>query len=167
MARIPKPKHSSALSSGAPPRSRSPGSRPRSTSSRRTATSSSRSGANGTPAFRWQQENPGYSYTLRALRIKDSEDTKASYEEMPVSCSVMWNLINGHRVMFYYGQSALVDWRLVKDWISKVCQPKTKDGSVAHCDAMNFAHCINAILPERETAHLKEFIDREYEFERQ
>lgn len=59
--------------------------------------------------------------------------------ERPVCVSVFYAFLNDKRVMFYSDSSAIVDHNLIDDWV------RTNAKGIGICDAMNFAHCLNAI----------------------
>lgn len=70
-----------------------------------------------------------------------------SIDERPIVVSIMYAILNGKRVMFYYGVSQLVDHKMIEDWLTMYTHDiKWDNGSRwAHCDATNFHHCLDAI----------------------
>ena len=38
----------------------------------------------------------------------------------PICVELFWNILNGHKVLFYYGCSQLVDHEMVDNWIKKM-----------------------------------------------
>lgn len=79
----------------------------------------------------WEQDNPGYLYTVGWV------------DKRPVCVSFVWNRIKGHLVCFYEPTSQIVDHELVEKYINKIFKGTWDNGSRrAHCDAMNFGHCI-------------------------
>lgn len=81
-----------------------------------------------------------------------------SFGGMPVNISVFWSTIDGQLVLFYDMCSMVTHSDMVRRWFEKHCNPKYDGGSrEARCNAMNFAHCLQAIeeknsglLPYRE-----------------
>jgi len=60
--------------------------------------------------------------------------------------SMTWAKINNKLVLFYENTSRVVDINQVKNWFKQNCYPTwDNDTRIAHCDAMNFHLCINAI----------------------
>ena len=65
---------------------------------------------------------------------------------MPVSVSFVWARLNGYRVVFCEATSQVVDHRQVEAWLEANCNPRWDGGTRrAHCDAMNFHHCLSHI----------------------
>ena len=61
--------------------------------------------------------------------------------EYPVTVDLSFDTIYGSPVVFYYSNSRLVDWDKVEEWLQK----NTLNWIFNHCNAMNFAQCINAM----------------------
>ena len=56
-----------------------------------------------------------------------------------------WNTIDGHRVAFYERCSWCIDFYQVETCLLENCNPKWDGNRRAHCNAMNFHHCLDAI----------------------
>lgn len=70
----------------------------------------------------------------------------------PVCISMMGATLDGVRVLFYEATSRVVDWGMIEAWFKENCWPRWDSGTRrAHCDAMNFHHCLDAIR-ERNAA---------------
>lgn len=84
---------------------------------------------------KWEQLSPG------------SMTTVASVLRRPVTISCFWARLDGHIVLFYSPTSELVDWKRINAWLAQEYAhvPKWDDSRTAHCDAQNFAHCLDAI----------------------
>ena len=97
--------------------------------------------------IQWEEDSSGLVYTVGYL------------SELPVVIELFWVTLNGHRVCFYNSTSRVVDWTMIKGWLSKVCYPLW-DGNSRHADtdAMNFHHCIQHV-----TSHLKVIYKRFYD----
>jgi len=66
--------------------------------------------------------------------------------DRPVCTCMSWVKINGHYVLFHESTSEIVDYKQVREWFKKHCDPKLgKSDRTAKTDAMNFSHCIHAI----------------------
>lgn len=66
--------------------------------------------------------------------------------QRPICVSVTFDILNGKRVMFYYGCSQLVDHEMIDEWLDHNVKAKWDNMTRrAHCDAMNFHHCLQAI----------------------
>jgi hypothetical protein len=84
--------------------------------------------------YNWHQISMGKTYQLGTL------------DGRPINVAVFWAIINERKVAFYYGCSQLVDHALIEKWWRSLKIPKWDRGTrLAHCDASNFHHCINAI----------------------
>lgn len=83
---------------------------------------------------------------------------------LPVVVSVTWAIINGKRVCFYEAVSQMVDHGMVEKWRHEEF-PKLRG---AHCNAMNFAHCLEALWPHetRSAARMAAWHLREKEMAR-
>lgn len=79
-------------------------------------------------------------------RLDWKEDIRGFWTEIrtidhrPICVSIFWAVIDGQRVAFYYGTSQLVDHEMIENWIKK-----TFNYPLAHCNAMNFHLCLDAI----------------------
>ncbi len=83
--------------------------------------------------YKWKQDS--FGRTVEVGKI----------DGHPIRITFFWFTINGHRVAFYERCSWYIDLYQVEAWLKKNCNP-TWDGSRrAHCDAMNFHSCLNAI----------------------
>lgn len=68
-----------------------------------------------------------------------------SIDDRPITVSMFYAKLNGHKVMFYYGCSQLVDHKMIEDWIQMYTLDVIRyDNGYrwAHCDAMNFHNCL-------------------------
>jgi hypothetical protein len=82
----------------------------------------------------WEQMNPGSLTTIGVLF------------DRPICVCVSWARVNGHIIAFYEATSELVDYKMVDAWIRAKCSAKWDRGARrAHCDAMNFHHCLDAL----------------------
>ena len=87
----------------------------------------------------WEQETRGVSVTL---------DWAGGLIKRPICIDISWAKLNGKRVLFYEGCSQLVDHKLIGDWLKKYTLETIRwdDGTRwAHCNAMNFHLCLDAI----------------------
>ena len=83
--------------------------------------------------YEWEQDNSGVWYQIGEI------------DGRPIAVSFFWYKIDGHRVVFYECTSVVSDLDIIEAWLKHCCNP-TWDGSRrAHCNAMNFHHCLNAI----------------------
>ena len=83
--------------------------------------------------YQWEQDTMGLWYQIGEL------------DNRPVAISFNWFKIDGHRVMFYECMSQVVDHKMVEEWLRRHCSPRCISGRLAHCDAMNFHHCLHEI----------------------
>ncbi len=83
----------------------------------------------------WVQDNPGTMQTVGFVG------------DRPVTVSLTWDIIGGQRVLFWYGASQIVDYRMIEAWLREHTHPPKWDGGrrIAWCDAMNFHHCLEAL----------------------
>lgn len=75
--------------------------------------------------------------------------------ELPVCVSLTLDEIAGKPVLFYEPTSRVVDHQMIEEWFAANLPVPKCDGGTrrAHCDAMNFAHCLHAIADaERQAA---------------
>lgn len=64
----------------------------------------------------------------------------------PVNIDIGWAFLNGKRVMFWTAVSQVVDHVMIDAWFERFGGHILWDGTrPAHCDAMNFHHCLRAI----------------------
>lgn len=87
----------------------------------------------------WKQEGRGLMITIGEI------------DERPICVDIQWDWIEGKRVMFYYGCSQLVDHKMIEDWLKYWTLDKIRwDNGTrwAHCNAMNFHHCLDAVKGE-------------------
>jgi hypothetical protein len=82
----------------------------------------------------WEEDSRGFSQQIGEIA------------DMPVYISVSFAKICGQQVCFYYGSSMVTHHDMLESWIMEKCgQPKYDGGHRrAHCDALNFNHCIGA-----------------------
>jgi len=84
--------------------------------------------------IKWEDDNLGIWYQIGEIN------------NLPICISMRWTKINNYLILFYHPTSRIVDHDQIEDWFKKHCYPKwDKDTRIAHCDAMNFHHCIHAI----------------------
>lgn len=83
----------------------------------------------------WKQESAGWTISLGVI------------DKRPICVSINYAILNGKRVMFYYGCSQLVDHQIIENWLKHFTSNIKWDNGVrwAHCDAFNFHHCLEAI----------------------
>lgn len=68
------------------------------------------------------------------------------YHGTPLYASFQWATIDGQLVLFYEPTSALQHYWILDRWLERHCNPRWDRGTRrAHCDAMNFHHCLDAI----------------------
>jgi len=83
--------------------------------------------------YKWEQDNHGIWYQIGELA------------GLPICVSFFWNKIDGHRVLFYECTSRVYDLQVIDGWLKAHCNPTWDGNRRAHCDAMNFHHCLDAI----------------------
>lgn len=83
--------------------------------------------------YEWEQDNHGIWYQIGEL------------DGLPVAINFNWFKIDGHRVVFYELMSRVIDKQMVDEWFAICCSPKWDGSRLAHCNAMNFHHCLNAV----------------------
>lgn len=66
-------------------------------------------------------------------------------DEMPVTVSLTYAKLNGHKVAFYYAASMIVDYNMVREWIAHYTGHLQFEGRVCHTDANNFGHCYRRV----------------------
>lgn len=83
----------------------------------------------------WELVNPGCIVTI------------GHYGNAPVCVELYWNMLNGNRVMFYYATSLVVNHDMVEKWLRNYSSNITWDNGArwAHCDALNFHHCVEVV----------------------
>ncbi len=97
-----------------------------------------------TKAVKWEELNPGGMVTVGS--IGRGKKTRG------VCLSTTFARIEGRIVLFYEQTSIVTDSEQAEKWLAKHCPCwKPLDG---HCDANNFAHCLNAIEAANEKAAL-------------
>jgi hypothetical protein len=85
------------------------------------------------PRFEWVQDNPGADIVVGQIYDED------------VRITVFWDIIGGMRVAFWNPCSNMFDRRMAKRWLEANCSPKWDGSRLAHTNAMNFHHVIQAI----------------------
>lgn len=71
-------------------------------------------------------------------------------EKRPVNISCYWNSINGMNVLFWYGCSQLVDYKMIEEWFKNNCHIiEANSKRTAKCDADNFHQCVHYSREER------------------
>lgn len=76
--------------------------------------------------------NQGHGWLVTVGHVLVGPDVD-HLERMPVTVSVIWNLIDGHLIAFYEAESLVVDHRMVEKYIRGNCSK--------HTNATNFHHC--------------------------
>lgn len=86
-------------------------------------------------------------------KVEWEEDSRGFWQQigevagMPVCISVNFAKIYGQQICFYYGSSMVTHYQMLRDWIMEKCnRPRWDHGRAAHCDAMNFGHCVSACV---------------------
>jgi hypothetical protein len=61
----------------------------------------------------------------------------------PVYISLEYAIIDGYKILFYYGMSAVVDHNMITEWLKRNLPPTAfrDDGYINKTDATNF-HCV-------------------------
>lgn len=91
-------------------------------------------GLHGVKVNKWEEITLGHGLTIGEL------------DNRPICVHIRYAKLNDKKVMFYCGMSQLVDYALIDKWLDKHSKHiKTKDGRWAHCDAINFGHCLNEV----------------------
>lgn len=73
-----------------------------------------------------------------------------SLDGRPVNVSLSYAVLNGVRVMFYYGVSQVVDHKMIEEWLRYHTENlRYGGGRWSRCDAMNFAHCLQYVRGEK------------------
>lgn len=88
------------------------------------------------PIKTWEQELAGESIQIGTI------------DKRPIVVATFCAKLNGHRIMFYYGCSQLVDHKMIDEWLQYWTLKTIRwDNNMrwAHCDAMNFHSCLDAI----------------------
>jgi hypothetical protein len=86
--------------------------------------------------LQWDQEGLGKIVTIGYL------------DKRPTCVEISYAKLNGKRVMFYEGCSELVDHDMIRKWLEHWTLETIRwDAGTrwAHCDAMNFGHCIEHV----------------------
>ena len=81
----------------------------------------------------WESESRGWAPTIGYL------------DDKPVVVSLSYAKLNGHRVVFYYAPSMIVDHEMVRNWIDHHTQHLEFEGRQCHTNANNFAHCYRRV----------------------
>jgi hypothetical protein len=84
-------------------------------------------------AVPWKEDGSGFMFKVGSLGGR------------PVMLSFSFAHINGHRVAFYDSPSQVVDHKKIDNFLRKNFAV-THEGRWAHCDAMNFGHCISCVV---------------------
>ena len=85
-------------------------------------------------------------YKAHHEKINWEEDCAGIFKEMgrigtrPITVSFWFVKLNGVRVCFYDGESALVDYNMIHAWVNEQC-PQLK----GCCDPMNFHNCLDFV----------------------
>jgi hypothetical protein len=92
-------------------------------------------GQNAKVVKSWEEISEGFLVTV------------GHFANCQVCVEIFFSIINGKKVMFYDAVSEVVKHSMVKDWLLRYSEGITWDNGErwAHCDALNFAQCIEAI----------------------
>lgn len=89
------------------------------------------------PKIKWEWSRTGYSVQVGRL------------DNRPINVSINHALLNDKLVLFYYGMSQLVDWKMIDEWIEfhaeKYLGWKRTGETWPHCNATNFPNCFKVI----------------------
>ena len=82
--------------------------------------------------YEWKQEGGGYGVTVGHVAGN------------AVVISVLWNVVNGMRMLFWHPTSSTVDYTMIGEWFDKYCNPMQlgRDGKKARCYAEDFSEAI-------------------------
>ena len=89
-------------------------------------------GADKYPHLPWEQDSMG-----RLIQV-------GTCFGHPVVISVVFAKINGLNVMFWENTSRVVDREMIQKWLDDNVSPSWDGGRIAHTNAMNFHHVIDA-----------------------
>lgn len=90
------------------------------------------------PRVHWQDQGRGWWFQI------------AEVDKRPVMISVFGALLNDSAILFYEATSEVVDWKAIEEWFREHCWPMwDSDTRRAHCDAMNFHHCLEVVRGTR------------------
>lgn len=91
----------------------------------------------------WLQDNSGISVNVGEVN------------NMPVNISVLWNTIDGLKVLFWHPLSHMVDYVMIEKWFERNCSPKYCKGERrAVTDAQNFHHVIHEARDRKDKWHV-------------
>lgn len=89
------------------------------------------------------------------VQIKSWEQTMmgrgvqiGTVDDRSINVSISYAILNGKKVLFYYGVSQLVDHKMIEDWLKMYSLDTIRWDNGhrwAHCDAANFHHCMEAV----------------------
>jgi hypothetical protein len=85
---------------------------------------------------KWVQVTMGHGVTIGEL------------DKRPIVVDISYAFLNDKKVMFYNGCSQLVDHKMIEEWLKHFTLDTVRwDNNTrwAHCDAMNFHHCLDAL----------------------
>ncbi len=91
---------------------------------------------NGLPLIlSWEEVGMGHAITIGEV------------DKRPNVISIRYAILNGKRVMFYYGCSQVVDHQMIRNWLEMHASHLTYDNGHrwAHTNATNFGHCYQVI----------------------
>lgn len=84
------------------------------------------------------------------------------YNKLPITIHISFSLLNGHRVMFYYPTSEIVNYHIIKKWLKKNCNPKWDKGrQEAYTDATNFHRVLDHVLSTEPIYELELLLEKE------
>ena len=83
----------------------------------------------------WQDQTRGWLVQVGKL------------DNRPICIHVRGAMLNGLAVLFYGATSEVIDWKMIEGWFKEQCWPKWDNNTRrAHCDAMNFHHCLGVAM---------------------
>jgi hypothetical protein len=88
------------------------------------------SDSNEQPIKNWTEDLRGQIITIGKI------------EDYPICVSISYAILNGHKVLFYNGCSLIVDHEMIDEWLQHCASHIICDGRWAHCNPMNFGHCL-------------------------
>lgn len=106
----------------------------------------------------WEQDASGVWFQIGELG-------GTLQKKRPVCIECFWARINGMTVMFYHSSSQVVDHEMIEKWLEKNCYPYNANSKRrAHCDALNFHHCIQYSKEKRPPVEIQGLITLPFRF---
>ncbi len=92
--------------------------------------------------YKWEQ--------MHGTMVTVGKDNKR-----PVNIEIQWNKIDGQLVMFWNACSRIANYTMIEEWFEKNFPQRYDNGHrPARCDAMNFGHCLSAVVEFNEKKKL-------------